>query len=334
MAQLIFLLISSGIKLSIYKRKEEIKMKIGILGTGFGAYHASIYNNLENVDSIIIFGRNKDKLNKIKENIKVEITDSIEAIINDKDIDLIDICLPSSLHKEYTIEALKKGKHVFCETPVSLTLEDVLEMRKAEEMYCKKVFVNQFIKHEPAYEYIYETIKNNSLGKLKALHIRRKTPQFWGDLSLNNIVINLMMHEFDFITWLLDEPYKITATGVNGKKDQSHVTATLYYKDALVEVQGSSMMPYSHAFSVGYEAVFEDGTIEYYENGYKDREESSLVLFTDSKAEEIKLAKKNCYEESIKHVLKCCENNLQTRLSLDAAVKSLRTALKVKDLIL
>ena len=39
-------------------------MKIGILGTGFGAYHVSIYNELDGINIVKIFGRNKEKLNK------------------------------------------------------------------------------------------------------------------------------------------------------------------------------------------------------------------------------------------------------------------------------
>lgn len=76
-------------------------MNIGILGTGFGAYHASIYSKMNSVDSIKIWGRNKEKLQKLKEDLNIEITTDIDEIINDKNIDLVDICLPSSMHKGY-----------------------------------------------------------------------------------------------------------------------------------------------------------------------------------------------------------------------------------------
>ena len=79
-------------------------------------------------------------------------------------------------------------------------------MKKAQEEYGKHVFVNQFIKFELPFQYLFELIKNGELGSLKALHINRKTPTLWGDLSLDRITTDLMIHDFDFVTWLLGSP--------------------------------------------------------------------------------------------------------------------------------
>ncbi|MGG3571842.1 hypothetical protein ABES80_04965 [Bacillus gobiensis] len=45
-------------------------MKVGILGTGFGSYHADIYRKIDNVDSVIIFGRNEEKLKKLEQDLQ------------------------------------------------------------------------------------------------------------------------------------------------------------------------------------------------------------------------------------------------------------------------
>lgn len=306
-------------------------MNVGILGTGFGAYHASIYKKLNSIDSITIYGRNKEKLEKIEKDMEIKVTENINDILTSKDIHLIDICLPSPLHKEYVIEALKNGKNVFCETPISLNLEDAMAMREAEKQYGKRVFVNLFIKHEYPYEYVYDTIQKNTLGKLKALHVRRKTPPLWGDLSLNKITTNLMIHEFDFVTWILGTPNKISAVGINGNEGQSHVNALLAYEDSIIEIQGSSMMPEYHPFTVGYEAIFEKGTIEYIENGYVNKCEKALTLFTSNSKEDLDIPEKDCYEESIKHVVECCTKDISTILSLEDAIKSLKVALQIKE---
>ncbi|GKX68510.1 Gfo/Idh/MocA family protein [Inconstantimicrobium mannanitabidum] len=309
-------------------------MKVGILGTGFGSYHANIYSKMSNIDSIQIFGRNEDKLKKIEQDLQINTTSNINDIITSKDIDLIDVCLPSPLHKQYAIEAMKNGKDVFCETPVALSLEDAIAIKQAAKQYDKRVFVDMFIKFEEPYDYIHKVIEENTLGKLKALHIRRKTPHLWGDLGLSQITTNLMIHEFDFITWLLGNPNKITASGVESKEGEAHVSTLLNYDDVVVEVQSSSMMPNYHPFSVAYEAMFENGTIEFIENGYADREEKSLKLFTNSGEETLELVNSNCYEQSIKHVVDCCEKNTPTRLSIDDAIASLKMALEIKDLLL
>ena len=254
--------------------------------------------------AIKIFGRNDEKLKKIEKDLQIDTTNNIDEIILDKDINLVDICLPSQLHKEYTIKAMKNGKDVFCETPVTLSLEDAMAIKEAGEKYGKKFFVNMFVKFQEAYQYIYTIKKENTLGKLKALHVKRKTPHLWGDLSLDTISPNLMIHELDFVTWLLGKPNKITTSGINSKQGESHVSSLLNYDDHLVEVQASSMMPKSYPFTVAYEALFEDGTIEYIDNGY---------------------------EEALKHVIMCCQENITSLLSIDDAIDSLNLALKIKE---
>lgn len=308
-------------------------MKIGILGTGFGAYHAKLYKDMPNVDSVIIYGRSKEKLTDIQNQISIQVTDDANDIISDKNIDLIDVCMPSSMHKEFVTATLKNGKNVFCETPVTLNMEDALTMKEAADKYEKKVFVDNFIKFEPAYRYLYEAVKNSTLGNLKTLHIKRKTPPLWGNLGLKKIVTNLMIHEFDFVTWLLDEPITIDAYGIEPKEGQAHVEAVLKYDNTIVNIQSSSMMPMSHPLTVGYEADFENGAIEFFENGYANRSESLLKSFTTRKEENIELENKNCYEEAFNHVLQCCEKDTASSLSLDQAIISLKTALKVKKLI-
>lgn len=308
-------------------------MKVGILGTGFGAYHAQIYSKIKNITSIKIFSRNEEKLKDLKKELDIEITTDISYILNDTEISLIDICLPSSLHKEYTIEALKNGKHVFCETPLALTLEDAVLMKQASEKYNKKIFVDMFIKFDGPYDILYKIVKEKKYGELKALHLKRKTPPLWGSLGLEEITTKLMLHEFDFSTWLLGPSDDIISTAVQKDKEKAHVETIINYENSFVEIQCSSMMPEYHPFTTAYEALFENGTLEYLENGYYNRTEKSLKLFTDDSQQDIKLPEVDCYESAIKHVLECLEKDIPSKLSIDEAIISLETALKVKDLI-
>lgn len=308
-------------------------MKIGILGTGFGAYHASIYKELNNAEVVKVFGRNEDKLNKLKTDLDIETTTNIDDIISNKGIDIVDICLPSSLHKKYVVEALKNGKDVFCETPVALSLEDALAIKEAENKFGKRVFVDLFIKFEFPYVFLYEQIVSNKYGRLKALHMKRKTPPLWGNLDLEMISTKLMIHELDFITWVLGQPKNVFAEGVSGKEGQSHVNVNMCYENCITEIQCSSMMPDYHPFTVGYEAIFEKGTIEYIENGYVNKNESSLIIFNNEGKEVIDIPEENCYKKSIQHVIDCCKTGKETIISIDEAIKSLEVALQIENII-
>ncbi|MDR0272381.1 MAG: Gfo/Idh/MocA family oxidoreductase, partial [Clostridiales bacterium] len=99
-------------------------IKVGILGTGFGETHVKLYKKIEGFEIVSVFGRNADKLQKITEEYGVKTTTDISEIIENPEIDVIDICLPTELHCKYAIEGLKAGKHIFCETPLTYCIEE------------------------------------------------------------------------------------------------------------------------------------------------------------------------------------------------------------------
>lgn len=73
---------------------------------------------------------------------------NFDAIIKNKDIDLVYVVLPNSMHKEFTIRAAKAGKHVIVEKPMALTPEDCQEMIDA----CKKANVQLALGYRLHYE--------------------------------------------------------------------------------------------------------------------------------------------------------------------------------------
>ena len=99
-------------------------MKIAVLGTGFGAYHVELYKKIGLVKEIVVWGRNTEKLEELKEKFGVSTTTKCEDILKDKSICLVDICMPNALHKEMALKAMAAGKDVFLEMPLAETEED------------------------------------------------------------------------------------------------------------------------------------------------------------------------------------------------------------------
>ncbi|WP_339225272.1 Gfo/Idh/MocA family oxidoreductase [Paenibacillus sp. FSL H8-0332] len=308
-------------------------MNIGILGTGFGAYHASLLKQMEFVNRIVVFGRNEAKLLKLKEELGVEITTSIEDLLSDPEVDVIDLCLPSALHKTYAVEALRRGKHVFCETPVVLEPEEGQELLDAEQRYGRRILVNQFIKFDYAYEYLEQATRESTYGQLLHVSFRRETAPVWGDLGLSAIAANLMIHDLDAIAWLLDTPVPTSVWGTSGGVDgQALVHASFANAGVSAQLTVSSQMPEAYPFTVGYEAYFERGKLVFHETNAADGEvEANLTSYTSEGKTAIPVMPNNPYEKSLRHALLSLQNGTISQLSLQSSLKSLDMASKLTN---
>jgi D-xylose 1-dehydrogenase (NADP+, D-xylono-1,5-lactone-forming) len=92
---------------------------------------------------------------------------SYEAMLQDPEIDAVYIPLPNHLHKKWTIEAAKHGKHILCEKPASLTAEETKEMVdfcRESNVKFMEAFMYQF---HPQHERVREIIKSGEIGEVK-----------------------------------------------------------------------------------------------------------------------------------------------------------------------
>ena len=95
-------------------------MKIALLGTGFGQAHAAVYAQRPDVDEVVVFGRTPQKLVQISDQFGFATTTDLDAVITDTTVDLVDICLPTRLHADVAIRAMKAGHDVLIELPLEL----------------------------------------------------------------------------------------------------------------------------------------------------------------------------------------------------------------------
>jgi predicted dehydrogenase len=92
---------------------------------------------------------------------------SYETLLADTEIDIIYNSLPNHLHAEWTIKALHAGKHVLCEKPLALTLEEVDAMGRASQETGQILMEAFMYRHHPQTIKVKELVDSGELGKLQ-----------------------------------------------------------------------------------------------------------------------------------------------------------------------
>ncbi len=96
---------------------------------------------------------------------------SYESLISDPKIDAIYIPLPNHLHVEWTIKAMRAGKHVLCEKPIGLSYADASRLEKVVKEYPRLKVMEAFMyRHHPQWRRVRELIEQNAIGELKGVH--------------------------------------------------------------------------------------------------------------------------------------------------------------------
>jgi len=91
---------------------------------------------------------------------------SYEELLNDPEIHAVCVPLPNSLHKEWTLKAAEKGKHVLCEKPIACTAAEARDMSatcRANGVLLMEAFAQNF---HPQFQKVQELIEEGRIGKI------------------------------------------------------------------------------------------------------------------------------------------------------------------------
>lgn len=194
----------------------------------------------------------------------------IERMLEEEDFDMADICLPSYLHKEYSVKMLKAGKHVLCEKPMALSGAECDEMIEASRLSGKRLMIGQCLRFSASYLYLKKCVDSGEYGKLKSIFMERRSAQpRWGfehwfekTEKCGGCILDMHIHDVDMARFLLGEPYAVSVISYDADVRWAVENTRLYYKDAMVVINGSWDESATTQFFAGFRARFEGATIE------------------------------------------------------------------------
>ncbi|MBQ7036417.1 MAG: Gfo/Idh/MocA family oxidoreductase [Clostridia bacterium] len=249
-------------------------LKVGIIGCGFmGGMHAACYDVLEGVKLCAVADARGENAAEMAEKYGAKkVYTTGKDLIEDADVDIVDICLPTFLHTEHAVLAMKKGKNVFIEKPVCFTKEEGKILLEMEKETGAKVQVGQGLRFADEWVWLKEAVSNNTYGKMKTAVFRRLSPSpNWGwENWLHNVersgsvALDMHVHDVDFMRYLFGEPDSFTATAQrNDKGIIEHIFTTYTYDKSVVTIEGCWDFPVDFPFEESYRIKFEKGTAVY-----------------------------------------------------------------------
>jgi predicted dehydrogenase len=240
---------------------------VAILGAGFmGRSHAANYKALcDRVRVKVVAARREEQAANVAQTVGAATTSDLDAAVRDPEVDAVDICLPTPLHRMWAERALAAGKHVFLEKPIALSAEDANAIVAAAEASRRAFMVGLVLRFWPEYVELQQRVAARELGRpLSVSTYRLSPPVDWNEWMADpeqsgGVAVDLLVHDFDQMNWLLGEPRRVFAHSPR----VGHVTAVVEYDGASGFAEGSVAMPRSYPFSSDIRVLCEGGGAEY-----------------------------------------------------------------------
>lgn len=150
------------------------KINWGIIGLGNIAHNfAESIKISDNANLLSVASRNNDKLYKFSKKFNIEKKFQFldyNELISCKDVDIIYIALPNSLHKFWVLQAIKNNKNILVEKPATINFDEAKMIK--DELNKTNIFFSEayMYKYLPHIFKVLEIIKNNEVGDLKSMH--------------------------------------------------------------------------------------------------------------------------------------------------------------------
>ncbi len=154
----------------VEKVDESKKLKVGIIGCGWIAgAHIAEYKRMPDVEIVagadLVPGKAEEffKANGVE---NVRCYPDHKSMLDNEELDAVSVCTYNRTHAECTIYALKKGVNVLLEKPMSVTLDEAVEICRAERESGKLLSIGFQPRFDPNMKMIKKIVESGELGKI------------------------------------------------------------------------------------------------------------------------------------------------------------------------
>lgn len=263
---------------------------------------------------------------------------SYEALLADPEIDIIYNSLPNHLHAEWTIKAMRAGKHVLCEKPLALSLEEVDAMTLVSYDTGRALMEAFMYRHHAQTLKVKEIVDSGTLGKIQFIrgsftYILTRAGNFRQLKEMGGGSIwDVGCYPISYARMLLgEEPLEVFGWQVEGPggSDESFVGQMRFPNDVLFQFDSS----FSYSFRVFMEIVGTAGSLSV-PNPFKPRPIDSIILKPGERGdlkEVIKIKGQELYSGEVENMVDVVWHHTPPRVTLSDSRGNVAAILALLD---
>lgn len=247
-------------------------LKVAVLGTGtMGKVHADAWSRIAEAQLVAMTSLDREETQRLADRYGAQAYDSVDDILAAPDVDVVDVCLPTYLHKPLIEQAARAGKHVISEKPLGLNVQEATEIIDTCKQYGVQLYVAHVVRFFPEYVQAHEQVKNGAVGKSGVVNMTRggHFPRGWENWYADKeksggLILDMIIHDFDWLRWTFGDVCRVMArcqSRLTGDDPLEYALVTLRMADGTIaHVEGS----WAHAmFRTTFEIAGADGMLEH-----------------------------------------------------------------------
>ncbi len=312
---------------------------VAVIGCGnIGHVHIDRWKSVSGAELLVCVDVEVERARQLSEKYHVpNFYGSLDPVLRDDSVDILDVCTPTYTHKEIVETALEYGKNVIVEKPIALKLKDAESMINKARSAGRKLMVAHVLRFWAEYMMTRSFITGDEIGTpvfAKASRLIAHNFSVWKDWHNDpnkggGVFIDTSIHDLDFFIWTFGNAEEIFAQGgtlVRKADSHDHTRAFVSFKNKLdAYVEGSWIMPEGYPFSYSLEVIGTRGLIRI---GSDNPKQIDMFLTGGSvKRQKIVLETKDPYLLELNAFKECVKQDKPVPVSGEDGKKALELAI-------
>jgi UDP-N-acetylglucosamine 3-dehydrogenase len=197
-------------------------VRLAIIGAGtIGTIHGLC--SLEAPEAVVtaVWSRSAEKAGRLAQRLGAKVCNSVEEAVYSPDVDAALICTPTFLHEAHAMAAIRAGKHVICEKPLTRELSTARAVIEAARQAGVQLHVAHVVRFFPEFCRLHDLVRQGTIGRPALVRMTRASsfPHGSGDwhneITLSGgVVLDMGIHDLDWLLWTFGPAERVYGRGL------------------------------------------------------------------------------------------------------------------------